>query len=464
MPIDLDRILSLKEKPWPPFLYDLQGNIIKGNGRDHTVNIFFRFGPDRDRIISWLRYFSKKYITSAAQQFREIELYNQNGLPGGLFGGLYLSAEGYRALGVPSAKVPPDPSFLAGMKHNIPDLYDPPPETWDTGFAGEIDGMVLLADNEPSYLYRQAQIVIGQISRIGEVVQIEKGDVLRNNRGEGIEHFGYADGRSQPIMILEDLQREEFDLDGISVWNPAAFLSLALVPDPAGYPDTALGSYYVFRKLEQNVRLFKGTEHELGIALGYIGDEVERAGGQVVGRFEDGTPVVNQKEPGAESPVPNNFNYADDPFGFKCPFRSHIRKVNPRTEEAKKNRIVRRGIPYGEVSPTQKDLPALPTKDVGLLFACFQANIGNQFEYMQAALANNESAPKNPLDFKPGKDPVIGQGPATVEQQWRGPWGGQATPDNTKNFPTVFPFSQSVTLKGGEYFFAPSLSGLRNLS
>lgn len=56
-------------------------------------------------------------------------------------------------------------------------------------------------------------------------------------------------------MLLEDIEQKSRD-EGIAQWDPTFPLSSALVPDPlVTNPDElAFGSFFVFRKLEQNVR------------------------------------------------------------------------------------------------------------------------------------------------------------------------------------------------------------------
>jgi len=84
--------------------------------------------------------------------------------------------------------------------------------------------------------------------------------------------------------------------------------------------------------LEQDVRGFKTAEEQLAASLGLEDDDEERAGAMVVGRFEDGTPVVLQGADGLHHPVRNNFNFSGDAAASKCPFQGHIRKANPRGE------------------------------------------------------------------------------------------------------------------------------------
>src|SRR5262249_10941372 len=153
---------------------------------------------------------------------------------------------------------------------------------------------------------------------------------------------------SQPLFVVEDRTREQRDTDGVSVWDPLVPLDRALVPDGGPPEEQRCGSYLVFRKLEQDVAAFEQREERLATGLGLEGEERERAGALLVGRFEDGTPVVLQSAEGMHHPVPNNFTYADDEAGRKCPHLAHIRRMNDRTGQGPL--LARRGQTYGERS------------------------------------------------------------------------------------------------------------------
>jgi Dyp-type peroxidase family len=294
--------------------------------------------------------------------------------------------------------------------------------------------------------------ILRRLSGSARVLGEERGRPVVD--GRGIEHFGYVDGRSQPLFLTEDVNDERATKDGTTVWDPAFPLGQVLVPEPAApRPITRFGSYLVFRKLEQNVRLFKSQEEGLARQLG-LGSEHERAGAMLVGRFEDGTPVTLQGRDGADSPVMNDFTYASDPHGLKCPHYAHVRKVNPRhaTVVGRRHLMARRGQTYGvrtdDVEGEDTPLRDRPTGDVGLLFMAFNASVGRQFEHTQKRLANH-------ADATSPADPVIGQGP---RRRLRSPteWGGTKTK-------ATDPIQQAVTMKGGEYFFMPSLPFLRSL-
>lgn len=452
-PISNDDLETLK-----PSFKNLQGNILRGHGRNRSVHIFMQFNNNDkatlEAVKKQIRCIGNR-VTSAQDQLDEAEGFAEHNIPGSLFINFFLSAAGYKRL---KCNLPGDSKeFNNGMEASGNDLKDPAKNKWEEGYQEEIHAMLLLADNDENFLLRKARHYLNKIRPIAKILVIEHGTALQNKHGENIEHFGYVDGRSQPLFFEKDLEREKTEKDGTSVWNPEAGANLVLVKDSNGGKD-AYGSYLVFRKLEQNVRAFKKTEKQLAKILGLQGEDAERAGALVVGRFEDGTPVILQHMEGMHAPVPNNFTYADDPDGSKCPLQAHIRKVNPRVESERQHRIARRGIPYGEREKEPKDNPdikELPTEGVGLLFMCYQSNIATQFEYIQKKLANN---PEH-LGKKSGIDPVIGQirEKEATGQQWPTQWGA---PDETQK---PFDFYGKVTLKGGEYFFAPSICFLKSI-
>ncbi|HEV8693890.1 MAG TPA: hypothetical protein VGQ93_06855, partial [Lysobacter sp.] len=273
-----------------------------------------------------------------------------------------------------------------------------------------------------------------------------------------IEHFGFTDGVSQPLFFATDLEKARMN-GGLDAYDPSAPLCLALNKDPLGAV-SGYGSYLVFRKLAQDVAGFRNQEAQLAQALGLSGDKAELAGAYIVGRFRDGTPVVQQPVPGWTN-EPNNFDFDADVDGMRCPFQAHIRKTNPRGDklrefglapgEDRSRRIARRAVSYGPL-----DLNPPPGADVGLLFMCVQSSIVNQFEFMQAIWCNFTQF----LRPDTGLDPVIGQGvsgAAPTPQPWPQTWGIRR--DGTVSFD----FSPCVTMRGGEYFFMPSVSFFQSL-
>jgi Dyp-type peroxidase family len=453
--------IDQKDLAYRDLFSNLQGNILKAHGRNHTNNIFLQFKTNQQvEVKKWIKQFAEDKITSCKKQLKEIDLFKRNHVSGETFYNLYLSAEGYNYLGFDPSKFS-DPSFKKGMKNA--DLKDPIKDDWETGFNNTIHAMILIADTDevPNTLSKAAKAILKEIETFAEILTIEYGNAIRNANGDGLEHFGYVDGISQPLFFKDELDENKANSTANLKFDPKASVDLVLINDPFVHGQDAFGSYFVFRKLEPHVRSFKKAEKELAHQIGLTGDDIERAGAMLVGRFEDGTPVTLSNEPDIiGSGNLNNFDYSNDLKGSKCPFHAHIRKSNPRRNDDDKTHIMaRRGITYGQrnVSTEIDPLPQqMPENGVGLLFMSFQRSIVNQFEFIQKNWVNNPGFPNQ----NDGIDPLIGQD--GVENI------------STGHFPKEFglmsdsnmrkkSFNSFVTLKGGEYFFAPSIAFLKNI-
>ena len=107
--------------------------------------------------------------------------------------------------------------------------------------------------------------------------------------------------------------------------------------------------------------------------------------------------------------------------------------------------------------PITKEFIDKPNDGVGLLFMSYQASIEKQFHVMQSSWANNEGFPT----AQSGLDPVIGETnihASPIAQSWPSISHDPNSDDKKKSL-----FAGFVSLKGGEYFFAPSISGIRSL-
>ncbi|MFQ5684765.1 MAG: Dyp-type peroxidase [Candidatus Binatia bacterium] len=435
-----------------PMLEELQGNILSSHGRDHSLHIFLQFNSDPDTAKKWVRSFARNYVTSAKKQASEADRFRHERTSGGLFANFFLSARGYVALGFSLQTIPSDRSFLSGMKSNgtRSKLNDPEVSNWEEGFQDEIHALILLADDSREKLDHEEGIIREEVEKVANVLTVEVGNRLKRN-GQGIEPFGYADGISQPLFLKGAIERAKSH--GTSKWDPSAPLALVLLEDPGGPTGHSFGTYLVYRKLEQNVAGFKRRRRTLAEKLGI--DE-ELAGALAVGRFRNGTPVALQSTPELEN-ISNNFDYADDRDGTKCPFHAHIRKTNPRGDSPdgvrgeRRHRIVRRSTAFGA-----QNLPLEPTEGVGLLFMCYQSSIVKQFEFMQSSWANKLHFPRQ----NTGLDPIGGLGEQlTGGQLWPRRWGSGLDSNDLVHFD----FSGLVSMKGGEYFFSPSIGFLRQI-
>ena len=305
-PIYHGTLKQLQDSPQKP-LESLQGNILQGHGRDRSVHIFLQFkGGKESDVKSWIRCLANKCLTSAQRQLEETERYRRDKTPGRTFMSFFLSAKGYEYL-YPNdkGKLPfDDEAFLCGMKAAQHRLNDPPKEAWEKEYQSDIHAMILLADDDECRLRQQRKKLCATVEPCAVICTVEHGKVMwdRQNYPQEypVEHFGFVDGRSQPLFFQSDIERESAKRDGTNVWNPGAGPDLVLAPDPYGQEKDGTGnvvyqhsgSYLVFRKLEQYVRAFKEREQQLAQALGLPEADAKRAGALVMGRFEDGTPVV----------------------------------------------------------------------------------------------------------------------------------------------------------------------------
>jgi Dyp-type peroxidase family len=310
------------------------------------------------------------------------------------------------------------------------------------------------------------------MDKVATILHVEYGDAIRNSNKDGLEHNGYVDGVSQPLFLKDEVDEyvKQHDIkrgvglpnDGFA-FNPIKTPALVLLKDPYVKENEGIyGSYFVFRKLEQEVRAFKKQESKIGTAIyGKHAEEKERAGAMLVGRFEDGTPIQVQGEDKLiGSGAFNNFNYESS--GGLCPHFAHIRKTNPRTVEGKNiyqfddHAMARRGIPYGhrnvntELNEIQDD--QFPVDGVGLLFMSYQQSIVTQFEVIQKRANFNDASSSGFKDG--GVDPVIGQTPKGINRT------SYEFPDDALH---SHQFDQHIHFKGGEYFFAPSMAYLDQL-
>jgi Dyp-type peroxidase family len=468
MPVDLNKSLAWKTATGDSLamLKQLQPNILKGHVREHMQVLFVQFF-DKAEARAFLGSVARK-MKSANKHLLEAERFKANGTPGTPYIGIGLTRAGYSKLGIAAAKVPGSakPSaapFRRGMRHadSIATLGDPPVTSWQQPFRHTIHAVVLIGDAKKANVATTRAAIDQLFTPNVKLLGVETARGQSNTHGDGVEHFGYVDGRSQPLFLDEDIAEEPHTPAG---WDPHFALGRVLVKDSAApNPAQHFGSFFIFRKLEQNVRRFHQAEQELADALGLAGDDRHRAGATIVGRFRDGTPLTSQPTGGVH-PVPNDSDYDNDAQGRKCPLHAHVRKTNPRgsggaeSHPAERRHIMaRRGQVFGTRSDDiNAELPpsTRPTSGVGLLFMAFNCEIANQFDFTQNTWANNPSFPFGG-GSDPGLDQVIGHGtrPKTTCPI---AWNGAATK-------TVNAAPQSVTTRGGEYFFMPSIAFLKAL-
>ncbi len=214
------------------------------------------------------------------------------------------------------------------------------------------------------------------------------------------------------------------------------------------------GSFVAFRILQQHVRQF---EEYLTKAAAASGMDRETIAAKLCGRWRNGTPLVQSPvAPPTLSAQPNDFDFSDDPHGYRCPFDSHIRRTNPRGDvvagsDGTQHPIIRRGMPYGPRSdPTSGKDDGIERGMLGL-FIC--VSLEDQFEFLMTNWMSRggfrSGLPSQNKDLIAGNDTLSGT-PFQIP-----------TP---KGPVSLLPFSQFVTTRGAAYCFVPSLTALRYLA
>jgi Dyp-type peroxidase family len=481
MPLNLNNFLSVSADE--PDLEHIQENIIRSTGRHRSQTLFLQIengGAIKAR--TFLRQLASSEMSSARDQFAAIRLLQSGSTKAKKDKNvnrtsttLAISKSGYLALEIPTEKIPTDPAFNAGMQARSGLLNDKPAKV-EAHFKNRIDIVISIGANvgdnsdTSAEIEKEAKALVKRLPAGGlTLIHRERGRGYSNAAHEGIEHFGYMDGRSQPLMWAKDVAEEPRLNPPNFVWDPSCKLNQALVIEPGSGANPTYGSYFVFRKLEQSVARFKERERAVFAKIATEAKKAalpsppdELAGAMLVGRFENGIPVADPiAGVDVQGASHNDFDYSNDPSGGKCPFFAHIRKTNPRSDignaAAKIRMMARRGITYGlrDHDPeTGEFVDEHPNEAVGLLFMAYMNSIEDQFEFIQRSWANDENFSSGDL---PGIDPVIGQGTGSRQYKFPLNWG------NASAKSSALEFKEFVTFRGGEYFFAPSLTFLKSL-
>ena len=159
---------------------------------------------------------------------------------------------------------------------------------------------------------------------------------------------------------------------------------------------------------------------------------------KLVGRKPDGKPLL-------ACPDENDFRYDSDPTGAACPQQSHIRRVNPRTEQP---RIARRGMSFGP------PIGAEPSdgEERGSLFMAYCADLARQYEVILGWInGGNSNRVGSYL-----ADPLCGVSEANRTRTYRFSHNGEARRVKLPKAADAY-----VGLSWSLYLFAPSLEFIR---
>jgi deferrochelatase/peroxidase EfeB len=484
---------------------DVQGLVRFGYG-DLTEACFYLLEvQDRVAARAWL---SSRSVTSAVKVPRSEK--PEKALQ------VAFSWDGLKALGIPPTVEGLSLEFISGMagdesrSRRLGDVDASAPSTWSWGGPGRAPHVLVMLYARAGRLESWKQEIRG-----GTWMTAFRETLLSTSNLDNVEPFGFRDGISQPELDWE--QRRTTGGNEVRFTNRLAlgeFLLgypneygkyterplVAMRDDPQGILPIVEGdsgrrdfgrngTYLVFRDIRQDVRSFwRFLDAQAG------GDRTVRdhLGAAMVGRTKTGEPLVALADheidgTGGKEAAANRFTYDADHAGTRCPIGAHIRRANPRTGDypagttglvsrllrllgfggrgfeddliasARFHRILRRGREYGPgLSPEDALLPGRD-EDRGLRFICLNANIGRQFEFVQNAWIMGTKF----AGLTEERDAIIGS---------RQPIPGCPATDNF-SIPReggvarrIAGIPAFVTVRGGGYFFLPSLRALRYLA
>ncbi|WP_245456480.1 Dyp-type peroxidase domain-containing protein [Mesorhizobium sp. M2A.F.Ca.ET.043.05.1.1] len=351
--------------------------------------------------------------------------------------------------------------------------------------AKPVDAVIVCYAETPALLKAEITAMKRQTAGAGMSVTAELPLKVKREGKRAVEHFGFVDGISQPIVRgtaraakgaapMHLLAPGEFlfgyrDEHGFYPSSPSVEAALDRAgilsqvrrnrqipgqpPPPRDFGRN--GTFLVMRQFEQHVELFDDYCRRAALqAADESGDpaiDQRWVAAKMLGRWQDGSSLVRNPNGRPGRGVDNDFALgAEDPQGHACPLGSHIRRSNPRDSLGedretqirigKRHRILRVGRTY-----VKKDRSGKTEK--GLLFMCLNADIERQYEFIQQTWVSSSSF----QGLVGETDPTIGA---------RG-GGGRFSIPSWEKVTVLKDVPKFVTTKGGGYFFMPSRSALR---
>jgi Dyp-type peroxidase family len=384
----------------------------------------------------------------------------------GVYQNLAFTPEGLRRIGLAPDQVDRfPPAFVQGMaaragligdvRFNHPDRWTLPERNWpDSEDAAALQRVNLESVDLVLQLRRQAdpaersseldqrlQEVLAALERQASgavrVLHVQPTYAL-GAPGAPQEHFGFRDGISNPAVADAGDAADDPEL----IAPGDVFLGRRNSRDDTVGPQWQEplfkdGSFLVLRKLAQDVVALDDALARAAEAPAQEPRSAAQLGALLMGRQQDGTPLVSHAGP-------NAFDFQDDPDGAQCPMFSHVRRINPRDQGSTVPRLVRRGMSWGPAYS-----PETANQRRGLLFQGYNASIPEQFEVLQRWLSGgNRTAPYSDLS-----DPITGV-----------PQPGQPRRYRLANGDPVDLGEQPfVLLDWGLYLFVPSRAGLAEI-
>ncbi|MGA7430308.1 MAG: peroxidase [Xanthobacteraceae bacterium] len=374
-----------------------------------------------------------------------------------------LTYPGLSALGVPEESLQSFPdTFRVGMAARADILLDRganAPENWQQPFgSGRIHVAIsIFSDSEEKWrrtmeLARQNYEGFSGVSVLGwQDFGAQPGDLnplgFKDSIGQpAIEGSGVdpLPGQGRPIKAGEFILGYPGEA-GVPLAMPA--------PDVLGRNGTFLG----LRNYQTRVGAFNRFLRDNA----QTDEGRELLAAKLFGRWRSGAPLIlapAKDDPalGEDAQRNNDFAYANDPDGKQVPLGCHMRRMNPRDSklpvlaDVNIHRIIRRSTTYG----APYDPNALSDHDDevprGLHFLFISAKAMASLEFLQREWINDG----NFTGLGEERDPIVG-----LQQD-----GAIFTIPREPVRHRVHGIQTFNVLRGGEYFFMPSLSALRWLA
>jgi Dyp-type peroxidase family len=367
---------------------------------------------------------------------------------------------GLVALGVPQDSLQSFPeAFRVGMAARadmLLDSGDNDPEHWEPQFGNDLIhiGVSVFSDSQETW-HRTMDLARQHYEGRPGLTVLSTEDF--GAQPGDLNPLGYKDSIGQPA--IEGSGVEPLPGQGPAIKAGEFILGYpgeAGVPLPAPQPDVLgrNGTYVGLRKYQSRVGTFNRFLQE------HAETEREREllAAKLVGRWRSGAPLTlapDRDDPalGADPMRNNDFTYAADPDGRQVPLGSHMRRMNPRDTkmallaDVNIHRIIRRsttfGAPYdpNALSPQDDETPR------GLHFIFISAKAMATMEFLQQEWINNG----NFMSLGDERDPNVG-----LQEE-----GATFTIPKEPVRRRIHGIDTFNVLRGGEYFFIPSLSALR---
>jgi Dyp-type peroxidase family len=390
------------------------------------------------------------YVDSAAEWWQAGEAWTS----------IAISYTGLAALGVPQDSLQSFPeAFRVGMAARADQLLDygpNDPKNWDMPFGtGEIHIAVSIFSETEDKWRRAMETARQQYQGFSGVTVLLMQDF--GAQPGDLNPLGYRDSIGQPAIQGSGV--ESLPGQGRPIKAGEFILGYpgeAGVPLPAPRPDVLgqNGTFVGMRKYQSRV----GAFNRFLQANAQTDDERELLAAKLMGRWRSGAPLTlaptrDDSALGADLRRNNDFTYAADPHGRQVPFGSHMRRMNPRDTElalltdVNIHRIIRRSTTYGApydpnaISEQDDDVPR------GIYFIFLSAKAMATMEFLQQEWINNG----NFMGLGDERDPNVG-----LQED-----GATFTIPQAPVRRRIHGIETFNLLRGGEYFFLPSLSALR---